>query len=741
MDTNIPKKQKNQFEINNLLINSNRQRFRIKKIKSHRARSVINEKKEKGWNNRFIYNNDQKNVLSRDTSDVIIRSNKPKSIFNQNKEICSKFYLTYLKKFTNNVKNKENHKNVFHKINSNYNFNQNYRDNLYTKFSPKQKYTFSAKYRVSPFLVNNNKNIYTNNHFDFTLNSKDSNFLIDEYDGDNKKLNEIIILWNELNVSNSYKKYFYYIFKELDENDQNEMFIKETKELFDMKNNIKILCYYIDLRMGIINKIYIFNQKLNTEYVNNSTNNNDIIINSLINQIANEIEKLREVTINVISTMRKLKNIINSIEYLGKYNIDIISQKYKFDKNYILKMKQETNFLKEGCASTFFNLKDELSPFFLKAAKYPEIQDNYGNSKIIRNNFKIIPINECLINEIKDCNYYIYQELIAYQNEKVSQNNFRCISPIKKYRNINYEFNNIIQKDFERRLSNGLIAEKIKNQEENKEEEQNRVEVNKEDKNYEKLENNQREQNRIEVSKEENNYGKEENKEEQQKREGVNKEEKNYEIEKNIEKSNEEEKTAIVNFPMEKSNIQKINNLKLFKEDNNLNYVIKGDRLPSFAPNEEKSYERKEKTTSNKEDIKESIEGENNIENNIENNNKNIIENNKENNNENNIENNEEKNNANINESNEENNNENNIVKNMENNNKNYEENKNENSNENNIGYNDEYNIENNIENDFENNIEDNDFDQHPLNAIIKQTNNKKKEGNDFIANLLGKNE
>ena len=37
-----------------------------------------------------------------------------------------------------------------------------------------------------------------------------------------------------------------------------------------------------------------------------------------------------------------------------KYNIDLISQNYNFDKNYLIKMKEEMKFLKEGNAKFFF---------------------------------------------------------------------------------------------------------------------------------------------------------------------------------------------------------------------------------------------------------------------------------------------------------------------------------------------------------------------------------------------------
>ena len=88
-------------------------------------------------------------------------------------------------------------------------------------------------------------------------------------------------------------------------------------------------------------------------------------------------------------------------------------------------MKIETNFLLEGQAKIFFNIKNEESPFFLKACNKNKISNNDPFSQVIS-------INDNKIIDIKECNYYIYKELIAYQNEKANKKIFRCISPLRK---------------------------------------------------------------------------------------------------------------------------------------------------------------------------------------------------------------------------------------------------------------------------------------------------------------------
>ena len=62
------------------------------------------------------------------------------------------------------------------------------------------------------------------------------------------------------------------------------------------------------------------------------------------------IEKMRIITINICFYMKKIKRKIYNGSMTAKYNIDLISQTYNFDKNYLIKMKEELDFLKEGNA-------------------------------------------------------------------------------------------------------------------------------------------------------------------------------------------------------------------------------------------------------------------------------------------------------------------------------------------------------------------------------------------------------
>ena len=235
-------------------------------------------------------------------------------------------------------------------------------------------------------------------------------------------LNNIIKLWDDLFVIKNYRKLFCVIYKVLDDEDKEELYQRETNELLSIKNDINTLKNNIELRQNTIKEIFELNKKLNTEIINKDNNSNKIIIN----EISDKIELLREYTVNVCKSMKKLKLELNGIKYLDKYDINIIAEKYKFDKNYLIKMKGELNFLKEGFAKYYFNINNDHTPFLLKSSEKSKIDKDKDPF------IHLVPLKKELKNDILECSYYIYQELIAYQNEKANNKILRCISPLKR---------------------------------------------------------------------------------------------------------------------------------------------------------------------------------------------------------------------------------------------------------------------------------------------------------------------
>ena len=255
------------------------------------------------------------------------------------------------------------------------------------------------------------KNSNSNINLNLNININDENF------------SKIKKLWNELCVSPSYRELFIIIYNQLTGDEKEQFFNKEFSELISIKTDIKTLNFYIDQRNKVLKELYEENTKLNS---------NKYDKNSLIIEISNLIEKLRESTIDVCLAMKKFKNGVNNVSCLAKYNMDILARKSNFDKNYLIKMKGELSFLKEGNAKFCFNLSDDRSPFLLKTseANINMINNNNNNDKDFF--IRIVPLKEETKELISECNYYIYQELIAYQQNILAQKKiFRCVSPLK----------------------------------------------------------------------------------------------------------------------------------------------------------------------------------------------------------------------------------------------------------------------------------------------------------------------
>ena len=128
--------------------------------------------------------------------------------------------------------------------------------------------------------------------------------------------------------------------------------------------------------------------------------------------------------------MEKLKMELSGIKNLDKFDINLIGEKFNFDKNYLIKMKSELNFLREGFAKYYFNIANDQTPFLLKTSEKNKISNDKEPFT------RLVPLDQELKEEITECTYYIYQELIAYQNEKVHNKVLRSISPLKRIENV-----------------------------------------------------------------------------------------------------------------------------------------------------------------------------------------------------------------------------------------------------------------------------------------------------------------
>ena len=240
-------------------------------------------------------------------------------------------------------------------------------------------------------------------------------------------MNNLKKMWDDLAVNINYRKLFEVIYKELDEENKEELYKKETNELNKVKNYINSLKQNIEKRINTIQELFDLNVKLNTEIINKDNKCNEMILG----EIADKINELRMHTINVCKAMQRVKTELSGIKNLDKFDINLIGEKFNFDKNYLIKMKSELTFLREGFIKYYFNIGNDQTPFLLKASQKNKIGNDQDPF------IHLIPLDQKLKEEITECTYYIYQELIAYQNEKVHNKVLRSISPLKRIIKIN----------------------------------------------------------------------------------------------------------------------------------------------------------------------------------------------------------------------------------------------------------------------------------------------------------------
>ena len=282
--------------------------------------------------------------------------------------------------------------------------------------------------------LNNNKfstkNLNSNPIF-INLNNNNENENQELYNIPN--YNSLIQLWKDFGVFDSYQELFNMILNQLNEEEKEDLCNKEINELNELKKNIDSLVKEIQLRKKTLEDLEILNEKLGESYNDKDQNSNPN--EALIKNVSDTIENLRQYTVNVCLNIKKIKSFIYEGHSNGKYDLDIIAKNFGFDKNYLVKMKEEMIFLKEGYIKSYFNIKNELTPFLLKASE--KIDNSNGEVSY----FHIVPISKELREKITLCNYYIYQELIYYQNSKMKKNKIKFISPIRSEKRI-IKFNN-----------------------------------------------------------------------------------------------------------------------------------------------------------------------------------------------------------------------------------------------------------------------------------------------------------
>ena len=274
--------------------------------------------------------------------------------------------------------------------------------------------------RKNTYNNNNNDIFYTQPNFD-NENFKTEKFL------------KIKNLWENLGVNKNYQNIFCNISSQLAQIYREGYFDFELNQL----NNVNKILQNINKNIQNREEIIISIQKLENDLKNNNDKEN------ILNEITKKLNNLRLISIEITNNYMSLRKEIGYETYCQKFYINKI---VNFNKNYLLQMKNDTDFFNNTELKNYYEFAHESDPFLT-------------NLNIeIENKIKI-PIENENLDKIKECQFILLNEMIFneinkpfYKKENLSNSNRSFIS-IKSAKRFIYSKNNIdmnrIKTDYE----------------------------------------------------------------------------------------------------------------------------------------------------------------------------------------------------------------------------------------------------------------------------------------------------
>ena len=279
--------------------------------------------------------------------------------------------------------------------------------------------------------MNNRPHSATHNIQKLKVNTHPKNFLSPKYLPNTEKMavinnyikkealeEDISLLelaWNELGITNEYKKVFINVLLNSSEKERNNIITQEKNNMKKFRDGLLNLKREIDNRENNLNQLKEHNFEI-LNIINSGENPNSI--NQLLKSIIGIIKNLRINAINIIRKIIKVNHIISYYSNTGKFNFHNIKQEYSYNPKYIFKMKKDLLFLKDSILNTFIEMNnDEIDPFLTNCA--PSLH------KSEQNNIKKIeiPISDDMMKLISESRYALMQEIVLDNIEKIENNN------------------------------------------------------------------------------------------------------------------------------------------------------------------------------------------------------------------------------------------------------------------------------------------------------------------------------
>ena len=254
-----------------------------------------------------------------------------------------------------------------------------------------------------------NKNIFSQRKYNKNIiNPNDS--ILDE------NFSSLIDLWNDLGVTNKFRYQFNKSLSPLS-NEEKEISIKnEIKNLNKFRKNLMKFTDDVTQREKNIQLLREYDKKVKSVFLKGAKKLN----NSNLNDIIKIIEELRYNSINCVNSLIKLRELSYYKSLKGKYNFNKMNKNYIYNNDYLIKMKNDMNFLRNSYMGNYIDFTNgEIDPFLICCS--PK-----NNNRNRRQDKISIPINDDLMKAIKQAKNYYNQDIISFNSDedtKIIKNN------------------------------------------------------------------------------------------------------------------------------------------------------------------------------------------------------------------------------------------------------------------------------------------------------------------------------
>ena len=423
----------------------------VRKIKdskkdSAKIKDIYETKRERDWDERFIYNKLENNQEKRPIpfkakNDYSSNIKYLKEQFNSdnikksnNKTRGKSGYKIHLDKNNNINKNKirvktnqimkNNTNNMIMNRNDLVNKLNNTEDNLpKNNFKPMSKSNYSLD-------NNNNNNIEINYYTNNTTNTKNKYYSM--------PINELEIcvelFWNNLGVkeiySNKFNKHKNGIAKE---EAQKEFLVMEAENLENLENFLKIMQSNIENREKTILLLKKLVEVIEKQFISLNLEIRDNILNDFFQALS----AYRINTVKVVENIEAFRQIFTHAINRGKFHERVLMKKFgllneecvsRYKGNYLLKLIHDINFLKKSKINGYKNLN---------------LKFGTNDDPFLLNVSEVIPISKDYYPRIKQGQYIIMQEIIYEQiNSDTINNDIDINNDINNILNLNVNKNN-----------------------------------------------------------------------------------------------------------------------------------------------------------------------------------------------------------------------------------------------------------------------------------------------------------